>query len=181
MSSPPFLCKKLLSEKCFSNYKTKEACMNNKQIVEKVEELTNQVIKDTDIEIFDIEFVKEGPRHFLRIFIDKEGGIFIQDCEKVSRAVDILIEEEDFIKPAYILEVSSPGADRPLKRESDYVKYKGKMVDLKLYKAINGTKEFQGELVGLDKEENCIKIVVDGEEMKFSKSEVAVCRLAVIF
>ncbi len=155
--------------------------MNNKQIVAKVEELTKEVIKDTDIEIFDIEFVKEGPRHFLRIFIDKEDGVFIQDCEKVSRAVDILIEEADFIKPAYILEVSSPGADRPLKKDEDYIKYSGKVVDLKLYKAVNGSKEFQGELIELDQEENCIKLLVNGEKMSFLRSEVAICRLAVIF
>ncbi len=154
--------------------------MNNKQIVSKVEQLTKQVIKGTDIEIFDIEFVKEGPRYFLRIFIDKDGGIFIEDCEKVSRAVDVLIEEEDFIKPAYILEVSSPGADRPLKKDSDYIKYSGKVVDLKLYKAEDGIKEFQGELVGLD-ENGYIKLIIDNEEKQFSKTDVAICRLAVIF
>ncbi len=155
--------------------------MNNKEIVKKVIELTNEVIKETDIEIFDVEYVKEGPRYILRIYIDKENGVFIQDCEKVSRSVEVLIDEEDFIKPAYILEVSSPGADRPLKKDSDYTKYAGKMVDLKLYKAIGGVKEFQGELVGLDSENECIKILIDNEEKSFNKSDVAICRLAVIF
>ncbi len=155
--------------------------MNNKEIVSKVTELTNEVISGTDIEIYDVEFVKEGPRYFLRIFIDKENGVFIEDCEKVSRAVDILIDEADFIKPAYILEVSSPGADRALKKDEDYIKYAGKIVDLKLYKALNGSKEFQGELIGLDEEKKYIKLIIDEEEKAFDRAEVAICRLAVIF
>ncbi len=155
--------------------------MNSKEIVKKVTELTNEVVKDTEIEIFDIEYVKEGPRYFLRIFIDKENGINIQDCEKVSRAVEPLIDEADFIKPAYILEVSSPGADRPLKKDSDYEKYSGKIIDLKLYKAIDGIKEFQGELMGLSDDKETIKLVIDNKEVEFKKADVAICRLAVIF
>ncbi len=155
--------------------------MNNKQIVNKVTELVQEVIKGTDIEIYDIEFVKEGPRYYLRIFIDKENGVWIEDCEKVSRAVDVLIEESDFIKPAYILEVSSPGADRLLKKNEDFKKYAGKIVDLKLYKSLDGTKEFQGELVGLDSEEKIIKLIINEEEVEFNRTEVATCRLAVIF
>lgn len=155
--------------------------MNNKELIKKVTELTEKVTKDLDIEVFDVEFVKEGPTYYLRIFIDKENGIWIQDCENVSRAVEILIDEANFIDPAYILEVSSPGLDRPLKKDSDFEKYAGKIVDVKLYKAINGEKEYQGELVCLDKEKNVIKLIVDDVEVEFDKTEVAICRLAVIF
>jgi len=131
-------------------------------------------------ELCDVQFVKEGSNWYLRVFADKEGGIFIDDLEKISRTLEAEIDKDDRIEQAYILEVSSPGIDRPLKNEADYVKFAGRIVDVKLYKAVDGTKEFQGKLLGLLDD----KISIETEEkqtLEFALSDVAICRLAVIF
>lgn len=154
--------------------------MQNKDITEKVENLIQPVILENNLELVDVEFVKEGPSWYLRLYIDKEGGVTIDDCEKVSRSAEKQLEKDDFIEQAYILEVSSPGIDRVLKKDYEYTKYKGKLVDIKLYKAINKIKEFQGELVGLV-DEDIVIIDEGGNELKFNRKDVAVCRLAVIF
>lgn len=156
----------------------KEGKMQAKDIVRLTEELSMPILNEKNFEFVDAEFVKEGPNWYLRLYIDKEGGITIDDCEYVSRALDEILPE-DVTEQPFILEVSSPGIDRILKRAHEYVKYKGKLVDVKLYKAQNGSKEFQGELVGLI--DNCVVIKVDDEELSFNKSEVASTRLSVIF
>lgn len=153
--------------------------MQVKDIIKKVTEYTMPIIEENNFELVEVEFVKEGANHYLRLYVDKEGGFSIQDCEKVSRYLEKKLEEDDFIEKAYILEVSSPGIDRILKKDSEYVKYKGKIVDVKLYKPIDKVKEFQGELIGLIDDQ--IVINEDGKELKFDRKDVAVCRLAVIF
>lgn len=153
--------------------------MNNKDIIKTVEQLAEPIADKNNFELVDVEFIKEGPNWYLRIYIDKEGGISIDDCELVSRSIEGVLEDKDFIEQAYILEVSSPGIDRVLKKDNEFVKYKGRIVDIKLYKPINNNKEFQGELVGLIN--NNIVVKIDDSEMSFDKKDVAVCRLAVIF
>lgn len=153
--------------------------MQTKYIIKKVEDYVMPVIEENNFELVEVEFIKEGANYYLRIYIDKEGGFSINDCEKVSRYLDAKLEEDDFIEKSYILEVSSPGIDRLLKKDKEYIKYKGKLVDVKLYKPIDNIKQFQGELVGLI--DGQIIINNEGKEFKFDKKDVASCRLAVIF
>ena len=153
--------------------------MQTKDIIKKVEEYVMPIIEQNNYELVETEFVKEGANYYLRLYIDKEGGFSINDCEIVSRYLEQKLEEEDFIDKAYILEVSSPGIDRVLKKDSEYVKYKGRIVDIKLYKPIDKVKEFQGELIGLVDDKIVIK--EDNQEISFNKKDVAICRLAVIF
>lgn len=153
--------------------------MQTKDIIKKVELCLAPIIEENKYELVEIEFVKEGQTNYLRIYIDKEGGFAITDCERVSRYIEAEFEESDFIQKAYVLEVSSPGIDRVLKKDSEYQKYKGKLVDVKLYKAIDKTKEFQGELIGIIDDDIAIKI--GNDEIKFNRKDVAICRLAVIF
>lgn len=146
----------------------------------KVENLIAPVILKDNYELVDVEFVKEGQNWYLRIFIDKEGGVTVDDCETVSRAVEKVLDVEDPIEQAYILEVSSPGLDRPLKKDSDFVKYAGETVDVKLYKAADKQKEFQGILKGLD---GTVVTITDenGAELSFDRKDIALIRLAVLF
>ncbi len=153
--------------------------MTGKEIVERTHELVTPVAQKNDVEIDDIEFVKEGPNHYLRVFIDKEGGVTINDCEAVSREVDVLLDENEYIDVAYILEVSSPGIDKVLRKEKDFIKYKGRDVEIKLYHAINKEKEFVGELVALENDE--LIVIIDDEEKKFDYKSVANVRLYVEF
>lgn len=138
------------------------------------------IVAERNLELVDLEFVKEGANWYLRVYIDKEGGVDIEDCEGVSRALEAKLDAEDPIEQAYILEVSSPGIDRPLKKEADFEKYRGEMIDIKLYKAMDGQKQFQGKLLGL---ENGV-ISIEDEKNKvvaFDRKDVAGVRLAVIF
>lgn len=153
--------------------------MQVKDIILKVEQYVMPIIEENNFELVSVEFVKEVNTWYLRLYVDKEGGFSINDCELVSRFLEDKLEKDDFIEQAYILEVSSPGIDRILKKDSEFVKYKGRIVDIKLYKAIDKVKVFQGELVGLFDDD--IVINVDGEEMKFNRKDVSTCRLAVIF
>ena len=146
----------------------------------KVEVLVSGMIEKMGYELVDVEFVKEGQNWYLRFYLDKEGGINIDDCEKASKAIEKLLDEKDPIEQAYILEVSSLGLDRQLKKDKDFVKYAGSLVDVKLYKAVDGSKEFQGTLKGL--EGNIITIEDEnGNELSFDRKDTAVIKLAVIF
>lgn len=154
--------------------------MQVKDIVARVEEIARPFIDENGFELVEAEFVKEGPGYYLRLYVDKEGGFSIDDCELVSRYVEKKLEEEDFIEPAYILEVSSPGIDRVLKKDFEYVKYKGRAVEVKLYKPIDKVKEFSGSLIGLIDGRVVIQ-TEEGEELSFDKKDVSTCRLAVVF
>ncbi len=154
--------------------------MQNKDITKKVEEYVMPIITENNFELVEVEFVKEGANFYLRLYVDKEGGFSIQDCQIVSRYIEAKLEEDDFIEKAYILEVSSPGIDRILKKDFEFIKYKNKLVDIKLYKSIDKTKEFQGNLIGLVDDKIIIK-TQDDEELSFERKDVATCRLAVVF
>ena len=153
--------------------------MQVKDILNKVEEKLMPIMQDNKFELVEVEFVKEGPNRYLRVYADKEGGITIDDCEVISRALEAELEKDDFIEQAYILEVSSPGIDRILKKDFEYAKYKGRLVEVKLYKPIDKIKQFQGNLIGLI--DGKIVIEENGEEISFDRKDVASCRLAVVF
>ncbi|HEY9574882.1 MAG TPA: ribosome maturation factor RimP, partial [Lachnospiraceae bacterium] len=116
----------------------------------KTEELLLPIVEKENFELVDVEFVKEGGTWYLRAYIDKEGGITINDCELVSRALNEKLDVEDFIAESYILEVSSPGLGRPLKKEKDYVRSMGKEVEIRTFRPIQREKEFYGILEAYD-------------------------------
>ncbi|HKM21936.1 MAG TPA: ribosome maturation factor RimP [Lachnospiraceae bacterium] len=137
------------------------------------------ITEEHQFELVDVEFVKEGTNQYLRAYIDKPGGITIDDCEVVSRALSDKLDQEDFIAEAYILEVSSPGLGRPLKKEKDYARSIGKEIEIRTYKAINQEKEFVGTLKAYDKD--TVTIIMNEEETIFAKSDIALIRLALDF
>ena len=145
----------------------------------KTEELVMPLIEQNNFELVDVEYVKEGSNWYLRVYIDKENGINVDDCELISRALSDLLDEKDFIEEAYILEVSSPGLGRPLKKEKDFARSIGEEVDVKLYRMKNGRKDYTGFLKAYDKE--TITIEEDEEEVVFLRSEVAIVRLSFDF
>lgn len=157
-----------------------DALVAKKEVIEQLEKYLIPIVAEYNCELFDCELVKEGPNLFLRVYIDKEDGVNIEDCENVSRAFSKVLDEKDPIEQQYILEVSSPGIDRPLKTAYDYDFYKGELIDIKLYKSIEKKKEFTGVLVSL--EDSIVTITCEGDiQMKFNIKEIASCRLAVVF
>ncbi len=143
----------------------------------KTEQLIQPLIDANNFELVDVEYVKEGSDWYLRVYIDKEGGITVDDCELISRAFNEILDREDYIEDQYIFEVSSPGLMRPLKREKDYARSVGKLIDIKLYKPIEKCKEFTGVLKLYDG--STVTITLDnGGDMTFEKSNLAMIRLA---
>jgi ribosome maturation factor RimP len=153
--------------------------MKRTDIESYAEELVMPIINEGGFELVDVEYVKEGANWYLRIYADKEGGININDCVAISRALEAKLDEEDKITDAYILEVSSPGLGRQLKKEKDYKRSIGKEVEIKLYKARNKVKEFEGILKDFD--ENTFTITIEEEDTVFERKEIAMMRLAVHF
>lgn len=154
--------------------------MSKKDLYEsKTEELVTPLIEQNNFELVDIEYVKEGSNWYLRVYIDKPGGINVDDCELISRALSDKLDEEDFIDAAYILEVSSPGLGRPLKKDKDFERSLGEDVEIKLYRMKDGTKDYRGFLKSYNKEE--IVIEDNDEEITFKRSEIALVRLALDF
>lgn len=141
-----------------------------------VEKIVLDLLKDKkDIELVDVEYVKEQ-HWYLRVFIDKDGGIEIDDCQELSEQLEERLDKTDPIKESYILEVSSPGLDRVLKKERDFKRETGKMIDITTYAPIDGKKEFVGKLTGFDKE----TITIDDNQV-FSLDKVAMIRLHIEF
>ena len=155
--------------------------MANREVYEKkTEKLLEPILAENNFTLYDVEFVKEGGNRYLRVYIDKEGGITIDDCELVSRKLSDLLDQEDFIPESYILEVSSPGLGRQLKKDKHFDRSIGEEVEIKLYKPINKKKEWIGILTGYDAD--VIKIRVnDGEEMEIPRKDIAVVRLTIDF
>jgi ribosome maturation factor RimP len=157
-----------------------EVDMSKRKIEEIATNLAEPVVKKNSFELVDVEFVKEGPNWYLRIYIDKPGGITIDDCKVVSEEVSDLLDKEDPIPQSYFLEVSSPGLERPLKKDSDFEKFKGELVEVRLFKAINGKKIYAGELIGLI--DNKIVISQDSmETIEFEREKVSLVRRTIIF
>lgn len=145
----------------------------------KAEELLQPIVEANGCEIYDVEYVKEGSDYYLRAYIDKPDGVSIMDCENVSRAFSDKLDEVDFISDAYILEVSSPGLGRALKKDRHLEKSIGMDVELKTYKPIDKQKDFEGVLKAFDKD--TVTIVSDQEEKVFQRTEIAIIKLALDF
>ena len=153
--------------------------MKRTDIANYVEELVMPIIEEGNFELVDVEYVKEGANWYLRVYADKEGGINIDDCVTISRALEAKLDEKDVIEDAYILEVSSPGLGRQLKKDRDYKRHLCDEIEFKLYKARNKQKEFEGILKDFD--EHTFTITLDGEDVVFDRKDIAMMRLAVHF
>lgn len=155
--------------------------MGKKEIYEqKTEQLLMPLLEEYHFELVDVEYIKEAGHYYLRAYIDKEGGITIEDCATVSRRLSDLLDEADYISDSYILEVSSPGLGRQLKKEKDFQRSLLKSVEVKLFHGKNKHKEFLGTLLEFDKD----KIVIETEKeerLELKRSEIAFIRLAIDF
>ena len=145
----------------------------------RTEEILAPIVTDAGVEVYDVEYVKEGADWYLRVYIDKPEGVNINDCEVVNRALSAKMDELDFIDDAYILEVSSPGLGRALKKERHFVKSMGQEVEVKTYKAIGKEKQFVGILKAY--EDGAVIIQTDKTEMRFEKADIASVRLTFDF
>lgn len=150
------------------------------QYEQKAEAMAEPIVTGHGFEMVDVEYVKEAGTWYLRLYIDKEGGITIDDCETVSREFSDKLDEEDFIQDAYIMEVSSPGLGRPLKKEKDYKRSLGKEIEIRTYRPIDKQKEFFGILTAYDEKQ--VTITLENQETRvFQKAEIALIRLAFDF
>lgn len=155
--------------------------MSKKESYEqRTEALILPILEENQFELVDVEYVKEGSDWYLRAYIDKVGGITVNDCELVARKMNEILDREDYIDGSYIFEVSSPGLGRPLKKEKDYVRAMGKELEIRTYRTIDHEKEFYGILKAFD--ENSVTIVTEDErELVFDKKDIALIRLAFDF
>ena len=143
------------------------------------EELAAEVLAGTDLRIYDMEYVKEGKDYYLRLYIDKDGGVTIEDCETASRAFSDKLDEADMIKDPYILEVSSPGLGRTLKKDRHFEQSIGEEVEVSTFKKLDGRKEFRGNLTAFDKES--VTIEEEGSELRILRTDISRIRLAFDF
>lgn len=146
-----------------------------KKVTEVVRELALPVVEENGCKLWDVEYVREAGQWYLRLYIDKDGGVNILDCEAISRAMSDILDEADPIESSYIFEVASAGAERPLKRPGDFAQFMGAPVLLKTYKPVDGRKEFSGDLAGYD--HGAVTLRIGEEEMRFEKDAVALVRL----
>ena len=144
-------------------------------VAERVFTLIKETVEEQGVSLWDVRYLKEGASYYLRVFIDKEEGISIDDCTKVNHAIDPIIDEADPIENSYYLEVCSTGLERELVRPEHFYAKLGEKIKLKLYKARDGVKEFSGLLKDFDGKE--ITALVDDTEMKFGRNEISVCKL----
>ena len=155
--------------------------MKKKEEIERqAEDLLRPIVEESGFELVDTEYVREGGTWYLRGYIDKPGGITVNDCEQVSRVFSDRLDEKDFIEDSYVMEISSPGLDRPLKKPADFSRSMGKDVEVRTYRPIDGRKEFMGILTAYDG--SAFTIREDGDmERTFVLKDVALVRLAVVF
>ena len=150
------------------------------QYEERTEQLVMPIVDENNFELVDIEYVKEAGNWFLRVYIDKQGGITIDDCELVSRALSEQLDKDDFIEDSYIMEVSSPGLGRPLKKEKDFERSIGKEVEVRLFQAINKQKEYIGILTSYDKDTVTVELEEENP-LTIQRKNIALIRLAFDF
>lgn len=153
--------------------------MSSKNIESLVFEIAEPIANGLKYELVEVEYKREGSNWFLRLFIDKDGGVSIDDCQRMSEKVGKKLDSLDPIDHNYYLEVSSMGLDRPLKKDRDFERHKDEEVELKLYRAMDGKKTFVGRLIGLI--DGSVHIEVDGEEMIFAQKDIAIVRLYIDF
>ena len=147
------------------------------KITDKVTELALPIVEEEGCSLWDVEYVREAGCWYLRIFIDKEGGVGIDDCERISRRLDPLLDEADPIPDSYVFEVGSAGAERELKRPGDFEQFMGHEAEVKTYKPVNGSKAFVGTLAGYA--DGAVTLRVGAENMTFEKNQIALVRLHV--
>ncbi len=152
-----------------------------KKVTELTAELAAPLIEAQGCTLWDVEYVKEAGTWYLRVLIDKEGGVDILDCETISRRLSDLLDEADPIEGSYTLEVGSAGAERVLKRPSDFRQFMGSPVLVKLYRAQDGVKEFPGTLAGYDESDGSVTVSLGSAERTFEKKDVALVRLRIEF
>ena len=149
------------------------------KVTELVASFAQPIVEQHGCELWDVEYVREGSEYFLRLYLDKEGGVDINDCEAVSRAVDPILDEKDPIQGSYHFEVCSAGLERALKRPADFERFMGSNITVKLYRPRNGLKEIPCVLTGY--EEGKVTVEAGKEIITFEKSKVALVRLRVEF
>ena len=147
---------------------------------QRTEQLLTPILSELAFELVDVEFVREGGSWYLRAYIDKPGGITINDCELISRWLSDRLDEEDYIEDSYILEVSSPGLGRPLKKEKDFQRSLGSEVEVRLYKAVDHVKEYTGTLTAYDRDTVTIALP-EAETIVIPRANIALIRLAFDF
>jgi ribosome maturation factor RimP len=160
--------------------------MAHHSIIETITTLVSPIIDDAGLEFVDAEFKHEGQTHVLRIFIDKPGGVTLDDCQAISRECEVVLDVEDIIQTQYVLEVSSPGLDRPLRKKEDYRRFTDHLVKLKTYRPVQGRKKFLGYLQGMTEEipaEPCVVTLrtKDDETIRIPYDMIASARLEVEF
>lgn len=152
-----------------------------KKITELVAELAAPAVAKAGCSLWDVEYVREGGTWYLRLYLDKPGGVDVLDCEQVSRAVDPLLDEADLIEGSYTFEVSSAGAERALKRPGDFAQFLGSPVTVHLYRARDGRKEFAGTLNAYNPADGSVTVTVGAQDLTFEKIDIALIRLRVEF
>ena len=145
----------------------------------KTESFIQPILDSMNFELVDVEYVKEGGMNYLRAYIDKEGGITVDDCEVVARQMNEILDREDYIPDSYTFEVSSPGLGRALKKDKELARSIGKSVQLKTYRPVDGTKDFQGTLTDFDADK--ITLTIADAPVAFARSDIAIIRLAIDF
>ena len=148
------------------------------KITDTVTRLAAPLAEELGLELWDVEYVREAGQWFLRVYIDKEGGVGINDCEALSRALDPVLDEADPIPDSYVFEVSSAGAERELKRPGDFARFMGSPVEVRLYRPFEGSKTWTGRLAGY--EDGAVLLESAGKEIRLDKAQVAVVRLRVV-
>ena len=149
------------------------------KITDTVTALARPIVEEEGCSLWDVEYVREAGTRYLRVYIDKQGGVDIDDCERISRRLDPILDEADPIPESYVFEVGSAGADRELKRPSDFAQFMGTDVEVKLYKPLEGSKVFVGKLLGY--EDGAVTIERGGKELSFAPVQIAQVRLYVSF
>ena len=144
---------------------------------DKIAEIARPVVEEEGCSLWDVEYVREAGTWYLRVFIDRDGGVSIDDCERVSRRLDPILDEEDPIPDSYVFEVGSAGADRELKRPGDFEQFMGSEVEVKLYRPVDGSKHYTGTLSGY--EAGAVSLTVGEKTLRFPKEQVAQVRLYV--
>jgi ribosome maturation factor RimP len=153
--------------------------MGKGSVTESIAELVTPTLIENRLELVDVEYKKEGKNWFLRIFIDKEGGVTVDDCTRVSRQIGDLIEVEEVVPSSYTLEVSSPGLDRPLKKEEDFLRFKGKRAHVTTYTPIHEQKNFKGTI--LDFQEDVLFLEIDRQRVEIPRNQIAKAKLEIEF
>ncbi|MBN2260935.1 MAG: ribosome maturation factor RimP [Clostridiales bacterium] len=155
--------------------------MSKGKVARIVTDVISPFLDENNYELVDVEFVKEGPHRYLRVYIDKDGGVSLDDCQIVSTYLNQELDRLDPIEENYFLEVSSPGIDRPLKNENDFIKFKGSKIQVKLYQTLNGQKIINGILLDYIDQQLIIENEISGEKIVINKDKTASVRLVAEF